>query len=162
MNITDTSSYLDLSPLYGHTQEIQNSIRTFKDGLLKPDTFAEERLLRQPPGVNIMLVMYNRYHNFVAREIKKINEGGRFSLPAYARSNYPPTLEAKKKREDLASQITKLEEAVAKDHSTQNVDALVSLRKQLEDHDAEMKPAEEKAAQARAKLDYDLFNTARL
>ena len=33
----------------------------YKLGLLKPDTFAEDRLLRQPPGVCIMLVMYNRY-----------------------------------------------------------------------------------------------------
>ena len=54
----------------------------FKLGLLKPDTFAEDRLLRQPPGVCIMLVMYNRYHNYAARQLHRINENGRFSVPS--------------------------------------------------------------------------------
>lgn len=54
----------------------------FKLGLLKPDTFAEDRLLRQPPSVCIMLVMYNRYHNFAARQLRRINENGRFSVPS--------------------------------------------------------------------------------
>ena len=61
-NISDSSSYLDLSPLYGYTKEMQNKVRDTEHGLglLKPDTFAEDRLLRQPPGVCILLVMYNR------------------------------------------------------------------------------------------------------
>ena len=29
-----------------------------------------------------MLVMYNRYHNFAATQLKRINENGRFSIPA--------------------------------------------------------------------------------
>ena len=53
----------------------------YKLGLLKPDTFAEDRLLRQPPGVCIMLVMYNRYHNYAATQLRRINENGRFSVP---------------------------------------------------------------------------------
>ncbi|KAL8725978.1 MAG: hypothetical protein Q9166_007012 [cf. Caloplaca sp. 2 TL-2023] len=83
-NISDSSSYLDLSPLYGYTTETQRKVRDdkFKLGLLKPDTFAEDRLLRQPPGVCIMLVMYNRYHNYAATQLKRINENGRFSIPA--------------------------------------------------------------------------------
>ena len=82
-NISDSSSYLDLSPLYGFTEEMQREVRDdeFKLGLLKPDTFAEDRLLRQPPGVCIMLVMYNRYHNYVATQLRRINENGRFSVP---------------------------------------------------------------------------------
>nr|POE79517.1 linoleate 10r-lipoxygenase [Quercus suber] len=48
-NNSKTSSYLDLSPLYGDTQEDQDMIRTFKDGKLKPDCFAEDRLLLFPP-----------------------------------------------------------------------------------------------------------------
>ncbi|KAL8992733.1 MAG: hypothetical protein Q9169_006885, partial [Polycauliona sp. 2 TL-2023] len=54
-NISDSSSYLDLSPLYGYTMDMQRAVRDdkFKLGLLKPDTFAEDRLLRQPPGVCI-------------------------------------------------------------------------------------------------------------
>ncbi|KAI1329875.1 heme peroxidase-domain-containing protein [Xylariaceae sp. FL0255] len=83
-NISDTSSYLDLSPLYGFTEEMQRKVRDdkYKLGLLKPDTFAEDRLLRQPPGVCIMLVMYNRYHNYVATQLRRINENNRFSIPA--------------------------------------------------------------------------------
>ncbi|KAL8813523.1 MAG: hypothetical protein Q9200_000197 [Gallowayella weberi] len=83
-NISDSSSYLDLSPLYGYSMEMQRQVRDdkFKLGLLKPDTFAEDRLLRQPPGVCIMLVMYSRYHNYAATQLKRINENGRFSVPA--------------------------------------------------------------------------------
>ncbi|KAK4160491.1 linoleate diol synthase [Cladorrhinum sp. PSN259] len=82
-NISDSSSYLDLSPLYGFTTEMQRKVRDdkYKLGLLKPDTFAEDRLLRQPPGVCIMLVMYNRYHNYAARQLLRINENGRFKVP---------------------------------------------------------------------------------
>ena len=82
-NISDSSSYLDLSPLYGYTAEMQRKVRDdkYKLGLLKPDTFAEDRLLRQPPGVCIMLVMYNRYHNYAATQLRRINENGRFSVP---------------------------------------------------------------------------------
>lgn len=50
-------------------------------GLLKPDIFAEKRLLGQPPGVNVMLVMYSRFHNYVADVLLKINENGRFTVP---------------------------------------------------------------------------------
>ena len=82
-NISDSSSYLDLSPLYGYTDEMQRKVRDdkYKLGLLKPDTFAEDRLLRQPPGVCIILVMYNRYHNYAATQLRRINENGKFSVP---------------------------------------------------------------------------------
>jgi linoleate 10R-lipoxygenase len=80
-NKNDTSSYLDLAPLYGNTQEAQNSIRTFKDGKLKPDAFADKRLIGNPPGVCIILVMFNRFHNHVATNLAAINEGGRFVKP---------------------------------------------------------------------------------
>lgn len=49
-------------------------------GLLKPDTFHEKRLLAQPPGVNVILVMYSRFHNYVADILLKINENDRFTL----------------------------------------------------------------------------------
>ncbi|MCJ1470995.1 hypothetical protein MMC07_009643 [Pseudocyphellaria aurata] len=78
----DTSSYLDLAFLYGHNQEQQNSIRTFKNGTLKPDSFTEPRLLGQPPGVCALAIAFNRFHNYVVGELAKINENGRFSLPA--------------------------------------------------------------------------------
>lgn len=95
-NISDTSSYLDLSPLYGRNQEVQNTVRTFKDGKLKPDTFAEERLLGQPPGVCVMLVMYSRFHNYAAENIAAINEDGKFSLPPQGDRDY----DAKMKKRD--------------------------------------------------------------
>lgn len=79
-NISDTSSYLDLAPLYGSSFKDQLEIRTMKEGKLKPDTFHEKRLLGQPPGVNVMLVLYSRFHNYVADILLKINEGGRFAL----------------------------------------------------------------------------------
>ncbi|KAI5788727.1 heme peroxidase [Pyronema domesticum] len=79
-NISDTSSYLDLSPLYGINQTQQDTVRTFKDGKLKPDVFAEKRLLAFPPGVSVLLLCFGRFHNHVATQLKEINEGGRFDL----------------------------------------------------------------------------------
>ncbi|KAI8959978.1 heme peroxidase [Daldinia sp. FL1419] len=80
MNISDTSSYLDLAPLYGSSLKDQLEIRTMKEGKLKPDTFHEKRLLGQPAGVNVMLVLYSRFHNYAADILLKINENGRFTL----------------------------------------------------------------------------------
>jgi linoleate 8R-lipoxygenase/9,12-octadecadienoate 8-hydroperoxide 8R-isomerase len=76
-----TSSYLDLAPLYGNNQEEQNAVRTFKDGKLKPDCFSTKRILGFPPGVGVMLIMFNRFHNYVAEQLAQINEGGRFTKP---------------------------------------------------------------------------------
>ncbi|KAL5361997.1 heme peroxidase [Aspergillus floccosus] len=82
MNRLKNSSYLDLGPLYGHNQEQQRRVRTFKDGRLKNDTFSEARLLGQPPGVCALMIAFNRFHNYVVKEMAFINEAGRFSLPA--------------------------------------------------------------------------------
>lgn len=40
-------------------------MRTFKDGQIKPDCFSEKRLLGFPPGVGALLIMFNRYHNYI-------------------------------------------------------------------------------------------------
>lgn len=77
-----TSSYLDLSPLYGNNQEEQNAVRTFRDGKLKPDCFSSKRVLGFPPGVGVLLIMFNRFHNYVVENLAKINENGRFTKPA--------------------------------------------------------------------------------
>ncbi|KFY70876.1 hypothetical protein V499_08898 [Pseudogymnoascus sp. VKM F-103] len=79
--ISDTSSYLDLSPLYGKNGDEQKLIRTFKDGKLKPDCFSEKRTLGLPPGVGVMLIMFNRFHNKTATMLALINENGRFTKP---------------------------------------------------------------------------------
>ena len=73
-----TSSYLDLAPLYGSSQTQQDQVRLHVDGLLKPDTYAESRVLGFPPGVSALLICFNRYHNYVAQQLKIINEGNRF------------------------------------------------------------------------------------
>jgi hypothetical protein len=101
-NISDVSSYLDLAPLYGSSQEEQDSIRTFKDGLILPDTFAEKRLLGLPPGICVLLVMYSRFHNYAATTLKAINEGGRFSLPR------DPDEAALKKQDNDLFQVARL------------------------------------------------------
>ncbi|KAK2798076.1 hypothetical protein FQN51_007895 [Onygenales sp. PD_10] len=80
MNINNNSSYLDLSPLYGSSREDQEKVRLMSKGMLKPDTFHDERLIGQPPGANVLLVLYNRFHNYVAETLLLINEGGRFTL----------------------------------------------------------------------------------
>ena len=74
-----TSSYLDLSPLYGNNQSDQDEMRTFHDGKIKPDCFSNKRILGFPPGVGAMLIMFNRFHNYVADQLASINEGCRFS-----------------------------------------------------------------------------------
>jgi hypothetical protein len=81
-NMSQTSSYLDLSPLYGDTQKDQDQIRSFKDGKLKPDCFSEERMLGFPPGCGILLIMFNRFHNYVVEQLAVINENGRFTKPS--------------------------------------------------------------------------------
>ena len=66
-HINETSSYVDLAPLYGNNQEMQDKIRV-RDGrgVLHPDTFAEDRLLLLPPAVSVLLVLFNRNHNVSA------------------------------------------------------------------------------------------------
>ncbi|KAK3070710.1 hypothetical protein LTR53_009992, partial [Teratosphaeriaceae sp. CCFEE 6253] len=79
-NISRTSSYLDLGPLYGNNWEEQKQMRTFQDGKIRPDCFSEPRLLTFPAGVGAILIMFNRYHNHVVEQLAAINEGGRFSV----------------------------------------------------------------------------------
>ncbi len=62
--INNSSSYLDLSPLYGTSQEAVDSVR-LRDGTgrLKEDVFADPRMLNMPPAVCALLVIFNRNHN---------------------------------------------------------------------------------------------------
>jgi hypothetical protein len=68
-NISLTSSYLDLAPLYGSNKDEQSTVRTFKDGKLKPDCFSEKRILGFPPGVGLLVIMFNRFHNYVVTQL---------------------------------------------------------------------------------------------
>jgi hypothetical protein len=182
-NISDTSSYLDLSPLYGYTEAMQREIRDkrYGLGLLRPDAFAEDRLLRQPPGVCIMLVMYNRYHNYAATQLRRINENGRFSIPSvYVGS--PLAAAAKKfvdketQKTDAFQQAVKVYEAawedfMADDDEKRKVDPIATknleafLPSPFKSQDTHYKTLEEfydEHKKAWDKLDDDLFNTARL
>jgi linoleate 8R-lipoxygenase / 9,12-octadecadienoate 8-hydroperoxide 8R-isomerase len=77
-----TSSYLDLAPLYGSNLEEQRTMRTRKDGKIKPDCFSEVRLLSFPPGVGALLITFNRFHNTVVENLARINQSGQFKRPA--------------------------------------------------------------------------------
>ncbi|KAI0046507.1 linoleate diol synthase [Auriscalpium vulgare] len=86
----ETSSYVDLSPLYGHNEEALEKIRV-RDGrgLLYPDTFAEDRLLLLPPAVCALLVLFSRNHNYIARKLLEVNERGTFVNPDGLSSDDP-------------------------------------------------------------------------
>ena len=112
-HINLTSSYLDLSTLYGFNQDQQDKVRTKSDGLLKPDSFYDARLLGFPPAVAGLMIGLNRFHNSVVRDLASINEGGRFSLPnlqaieAMIRVAHPDLTEAQlaaavKEKSDIA------------------------------------------------------------
>lgn len=90
-NISEASSYLDLAPLYGSNEEQQRSVRTLKDGKLKPDAFCDKRILGFPPGVAVFLIMFNRWHNHAVKNLAKIDEGGRFSNILHGRSGFKAT-----------------------------------------------------------------------
>ncbi|KAG2138289.1 heme peroxidase [Suillus clintonianus] len=69
-HINMTSSYVDLAPLYGNDQETQDKVRLKEGrGLLRPDVFAEDRLLFLPP-------------TYIARRLLEINERGTWKDPA--------------------------------------------------------------------------------
>ena len=62
--INSTSSYLDLSILYGRSQEEQDQVRR-KDGTGKlwDDVFSDGRLFLMPPACCALLVLLSRNHN---------------------------------------------------------------------------------------------------
>ncbi|KAI4593036.1 hypothetical protein KJ359_010122 [Pestalotiopsis sp. 9143b] len=93
--ISQTSSYLDLSPLYGANAAEQKTMRTFEDGKIYPDCFADKRVLGFPPGVSVLLIMFNRFHNDVVQNLAEINEAGRFTPPIKGDPRYARYEDAK-------------------------------------------------------------------
>ena len=67
-NKNNTTSYLDLSPVYGTNQIEQDLVRDKAQGrgLLYPDTFSEDRLQFLPPAASALLVIFSRNHNVSA------------------------------------------------------------------------------------------------
>ncbi|KAF8159445.1 linoleate diol synthase [Crassisporium funariophilum] len=90
VSINETSSYVDLAPLYGNSQKDQDKIRV-RDGrgLLYPDVFAEDRLLLLPPAVCVLLVLFSRNHNYIATKLLDINERGTYVDPASISADDP-------------------------------------------------------------------------
>ena len=67
MTINETSSYVDLAPLYGDNKEALDKIHVRDgQGLLHPDTFTEDRLLLLPPAVGTLLILFN--HNLMMKQ----------------------------------------------------------------------------------------------
>ncbi|KAF9047120.1 heme peroxidase [Hymenopellis radicata] len=82
-NINETSSYVDLAPLYGNNQNEQDRVRKHDGyGLMHNDVFAENRLLLLPPACSVLLVLFCRNHNFIAKKLFEINERGTFVDPS--------------------------------------------------------------------------------
>lgn len=163
-NISDTSSYLDLSPLYGKDAESQKTVRSFCRGLLKPDSFAEERLVNQPVGVCIYLIMYNRFHNYVAQQLLEINENGKFLQPPLKRPvSWEPDRDWQPPKQWTPVKDWKPAGWEKLDSAKRWSSYRLNLKEAAEKNEAAMqemwklwkKSAEEK-------LDEDLFQTARL
>lgn len=76
--INETSSYVDLSTLYGNTEKEQKRVRTYKNGLIYPDSIACDRIMLMPPGVIALLIMFSRNHNHICKSLLSINENGKY------------------------------------------------------------------------------------
>lgn len=57
---------LRLSPLYGKIPIEEAGVRRFTNGMLKDDAFASSEAALLPKGVQLLLAMFNRFHNYVA------------------------------------------------------------------------------------------------
>jgi hypothetical protein len=76
--INETSSYVDLSTLYGNTEKEQVRVRTYNNGLIYPDSIASQRIMMMPPGVIAVLLMFSRNHNVIAEGLLSVNEDGKY------------------------------------------------------------------------------------
>ena len=76
--INETSSYVDLSTLYGNTEKEQKRVRAYENGLIYPDSVASERIMMMPPGVVAVLLMFSRNHNSIAKSLFEVNEAGKY------------------------------------------------------------------------------------
>ncbi|KAH9007629.1 linoleate diol synthase, partial [Lactarius hengduanensis] len=84
VNINETSSYVDLAPLYGNDEKRLDQIRVHDGrGLIHPDTFAEDRLMLLPPAVCVILVLFSRNHNYIANKLFEINERQTYTKPEH-------------------------------------------------------------------------------
>lgn len=78
--INQTSSYVDLAPLYGNNQEQQDSVRTKVMGKIYPDALASPRIFMMPPGVVTIALLFSRHHNYLAERLFQVNECGKYKV----------------------------------------------------------------------------------
>ena len=76
--INDTSSYVDLSTVYGNNASEQKRVRTYEQGTIFPDSIASERIMMMPPGVVAVCLMFSRNHNQIAANLLSVNESGKY------------------------------------------------------------------------------------
>jgi hypothetical protein len=76
--INETSSYVDLSTLYGNNAEEQKRVRTYENGLIYPDSIASERIMMMPSGVVAVLMLFSRNHNAIAESLLSVNEEDKY------------------------------------------------------------------------------------
>lgn len=76
--INETSSYVDLSTLYGNTEKEQVRVRTGINGTIFSDSIASDRIMLMPPGVVACLIMFSRNHNSIVESLLSINEEGQY------------------------------------------------------------------------------------
>ncbi|KAH6905092.1 heme peroxidase [Coprinopsis sp. MPI-PUGE-AT-0042] len=88
-NVNQTAGLFDLYPLYGSTEDdARDNIRVMEPdeigwGLLLPDAFFEigERLEFLPPATSVLLILFNRNHNTIARRLLQENQQQRWVKP---------------------------------------------------------------------------------
>ncbi|EGN97158.1 hypothetical protein SERLA73DRAFT_57758, partial [Serpula lacrymans var. lacrymans S7.3] len=81
--INDASSYLDLSVLYGSSEEDVSRIRRFDgSGRLWEDVWADKRVVGMHPAFGALVVLFCRNHNYIAERILAINENGTYYSPS--------------------------------------------------------------------------------
>ncbi|TFK37629.1 heme peroxidase [Crucibulum laeve] len=62
--------YFDLAPLYGNKKADNNKIRMNDGtGMLLPDCFYEDRIDALPRVAAVLLILFNRHHNIIARRL---------------------------------------------------------------------------------------------
>lgn len=76
--INETSSYVDLSTIYGNNADEQKRVRTKEQGRIFPDSVASQRIMMMPPGVVAVLLMFSRNHNQIAETLLSVNEDGKY------------------------------------------------------------------------------------
>ncbi|KAK0567458.1 hypothetical protein OC844_000256, partial [Tilletia horrida] len=76
--INETTSYVDLSTLYGNNAHQQGAVRTLENGRIWPDVIASDRIMLMPPGVIAVLLLFSRHHNYIAQRLLQINESGKY------------------------------------------------------------------------------------